>query len=241
MDGPARVPGTHRRPEEAVRWFRKAAALHRHIVATYELGVAHYTGEGMNDAPDPGHALRLFQQAAHLGHSGAAYMLGECLLDGVGCDRDRASALEWLLTAAELGHGLARERALMVLLEDHEQLLKEAASFEHVEAGRRSEAIKWLAGQSEEAAVINLERRHTIGGGGGGGGGVKVPSRSSAVRERRQSKVRESRDGSGHLFQLPSAGANGSAGHDSEAAPPTAPTGVRRSDGSTGSDTTTQG
>jgi TPR repeat protein len=220
MDGPARVPGTHRRPEEAVRWFRKAAALHRHIVATYELGVAHYTGDGMNDAPDPGHALRLFQQAAHLGHSGAAYMLGECLLDGVGCDRDRASALEWLLTAAELGHGLARERALMVLLEDHEQLLKEAASVEHVEAGRRSEAIKWLAGQSEEAAVINLERRHTIGG---GGGGVKVPSRSSAVRERRQSKVRESRDGSGHLF------------------PPTAPTDVRRSDGSTGSDTTTQG
>jgi len=176
MDG--RIPGVERKPEEAVIWFRRAVDLHRHIAATYELGIALYMGEGVVENPEYG--LRLFRQAAHLGHAGAAYMLGECLLDGVGCERDRASALEWLLTAAELGHSLARERALVVLLGDYEQL-----DPDEIEEGRREEATKWLDNQSEDV-VINLERRHTIGAGG--------INRSAAIQERRKSKVQESRD-----------------------------------------------
>jgi TPR repeat protein len=135
-------------------------------------------GEGVVENPEYG--LKLFRQAAHLGHAGAAYMLGECLLDGVGCERDRASALEWLLTAAELGHSLARERALVVLLGEYEQL-----DPDKIEEGRRAEAMKWLDGQSEEA-IVNLERRHTIGAGG--------VARSAAIQEHRKSKVLESRD-----------------------------------------------
>jgi TPR repeat protein len=203
MDGPDRVPGAPRRPRDAVRWLRRAAAAEPpHIPATYELAAAHYTGDGM-PAPDPAGAVRLFRRAAHLGHPGAAYMLGECLLDGVGCERDRASALEWLLTAAELGHGLARERALMVLLDEHDNL----AGSEGVAAGqdgncdpeitRRDEAAKWLDGQSEET-LVNLERRHTIGA-----GGIKAPTKSAAVRERRKSKVRDSRDEGHHVVFLP--------------------------------------
>jgi TPR repeat protein len=140
-------------------------------------------------------------------------MLGECLLDGVGCERDRASALEWLLTAAELGHGLARERALMVLLENPDHLVgpvgdtsvqRTNSNLKHdrgtaVSAAlRRDEAAKWLDGQSEET-FVNLERRHTIGA-----GKIKVPTKSAAVKERRKSKVRDSRDEGHHVvFRQP--------------------------------------
>merc|ERR1712079_558897 len=42
-------------------------------------------------------------------------MLGDCLLDGVGVERDRGEAVEWLVIAAELGHRGARSRVLAVL------------------------------------------------------------------------------------------------------------------------------
>jgi hypothetical protein len=96
--------------------------------------------------------------------------------------------------------------------------------------------MKWLAGQSEEA-VINLERRHTIGG-----AGIRVPSRSTAVKERRKSKVRESRDESSHLFHVPLPYNNGTSPNngsivDATDAPPTTPNdGLHRSDDSTGND-----
>jgi len=182
MDG--RVPGVDANPEEAVIWFRRCVDLHRHIAATYELAVAHYTGEGL--AENPEYALKLFRQAAHLGHAGAAYMLGECLLDGVGCERDRAEALEWLITAAELGHHLARERVLTVLQEDHADEGDNFDDEEWTEADERRvvEAIKWADERNDEAA--KLERRHTVGCGG---------SQSPKVTARRKSKVEDSRGG----------------------------------------------
>jgi len=167
-----RVPGVDANPEEAVVWLRRCVDLHRHIAATYELAIAMYTGEGVFENPE--FAVKLFRQAANLGHPGAAYMLGECLLDGVGSKRDRASALEWLVTAAELGHQRARERVLVVLQEEHD-----FEDTKDVELGRRGEeAMKWVGDGHP-----SIERRHTVGVG------------NPQISARRKTKVLESRTG----------------------------------------------
>jgi hypothetical protein len=170
-----RLPGIEPNPKEAVVWWRRCVDLHRHITAIYELGVAYYTGEGCSE--NPAFAVKLFRQAAHLGHAGAAYMLGECLLDGVGAVRDRGAALEWLVTASELGHHLARERVIIVLNEDYESMdagtVEPTARVEEV-----NEARKWC--QTDELAA-KIERRFTI------------KSFSEEI-VRRKTKVLESRD-----------------------------------------------
>ena len=57
----------------------------------------------------------MFRLAADQHHPSACYMLGDCLLDGVGVAIDRASALEWLIRSGELGHRGARSRVMAVL------------------------------------------------------------------------------------------------------------------------------
>ena len=145
----------------------------------YELANANYLGEGTPESPET--AVKLYRRAAHLGHAGAAYMLGECLLDGVGADRDRENALEWLVTAAELGHVLARKRVFAILMEDYENLDAGQAN----EQRTQEEAEKWINLREEQKVKrVNIERRFSIGGG----------SRNPKVMERRRTKVRESRD-----------------------------------------------
>ena len=91
----------------------------------YELANAYYLGEGV--AENPSLAVRYFRRAANLGHAGSAYMLGQCLLDGVGVPhRDRATALEWIITAAELGHQLARKRVAIILNEEYKNILSKS-------------------------------------------------------------------------------------------------------------------
>lgn len=121
-----------------------------------------------------------FRKAAHLGHGGAAYMLGELLLDGVGVNRDRAAALEWLVTAAELGHYRARLRVLAILQEEWEDL---ESGKSHI--AQEEESLKWQANLDEERAKdIMIERRYTIGGG----------SRNPEILQRRRTKIQESRE-----------------------------------------------
>ena len=68
----------------------------------YELAVALYMGDGAVE--DTAQAVRYFKKAADLGHSGAAYLLADCYLDGIGTEeKSRAKALEWLMAAAEMG------------------------------------------------------------------------------------------------------------------------------------------
>ena len=145
----------------------------------YELAVAMYTGEGVPENTE--FSVILFRRAAHLGHAGAAYMLGECLLDGVGVERDRGDALEWLITAAELGHQVARRRVFAVLNEDYDVLDAGKAESER----KLVEAEKWVnASDEEKVRAVNVERRYSIGGG----------SRNPEVLARRRSIVAESRD-----------------------------------------------
>ena len=99
--------------ETAVSWFRRCANLYEHKQSQYELGVAFYTGEGVPE--DEEEAVRLFRLAANQNHPAACYLLGDCLLDGIGVQRDRGMALEWLVKSAELGHRGARSRVMAVL------------------------------------------------------------------------------------------------------------------------------
>lgn len=130
-------------------------------------------------------AVSLFRRAANLGHAGAAYILGECLLYGApGVDIDRANALEWLVTAAELGHRVARERVILVLTnQDYNDFDECLASGQR----KQEEDAKWINPHDDEAILkaVNIERRYTIGG----------ESRNSAVpAARRKTIVSESRD-----------------------------------------------
>jgi TPR repeat protein len=161
-----------------VTWWKRCVDFHRHIKATFELGVALYTGEGVAENPEV--AVKLFRRAAHSGHAGAAYMLGECLLDGVGSPRDRASALEWLVTAAELGHHLARHRVVIVLQQDHEKLNSGQAPAESDEPDEDDdeEAMKW-------AEEDSFSEKHVL---------PEDSVATRAVLQRRKTKVMESRD-----------------------------------------------
>ncbi|MGL4350462.1 MAG: tetratricopeptide repeat protein, partial [Plesiomonas shigelloides] len=131
------IAGLESDPKRAGAWWRRCVDAHRHITATYELAVAFYTGDGIAENTEL--AVTLCRRAVHLGHAGAAYMLGECLLDGVGVERDRADALEWLVTAAELGHHLERVRVFTLLNENY-QLFE---SLDDESERKYQEAEKW--------------------------------------------------------------------------------------------------
>jgi TPR repeat protein len=85
-------------------------------------------------------------------------------LYGAGVERDRANALEWLVTAAELGHLGARDRVLIILNEKNSN----TASLDAVEAAatqrKLQEEIKWMnIPEDEKHKAVNIERRYTIG------------------------------------------------------------------------------
>ena len=67
-------------------------------------------GDGL---PENGEeAVHWFRQAAARGVISSMYLLGECLLEGVGTAQDTCAAYGWFSAAGELGHRSARERIL---------------------------------------------------------------------------------------------------------------------------------
>mmetsp|Transcript_6127 Transcript_6127/g.7423 ORF Transcript_6127/g.7423 Transcript_6127/m.7423 type:complete len:310 (+) Transcript_6127:115-1044(+) len=111
--------GVESNSEEAVGYWEKAIQMHKHPHATYELGVAYYQGEGVEE--DECKAYEYFQEAAKTGHTGAMYMTGDSLLEGIGCERNQDKAVHWLYKAGEAGHRGARSR-LLAVLEDGGQI-----------------------------------------------------------------------------------------------------------------------
>lgn len=119
----------------ACRWFESAAASASATTAgkkaaessederaklaavagqpTYELAVAYYQGVGVEENEET--AADLFLKAAAVGHTGGLYMAGDCLLEGIGCTKDRSRALKLLRRAGEQGHRGARSRLLAVI------------------------------------------------------------------------------------------------------------------------------
>ena len=172
-------------PVKALVWFQRAAGSGNHAQACYEMGVALYTGEG--GVPEQeGRAVEYFERAASLGHAAAAYMLGDCLLDGVGVIRDRAEALEWLVAAGEMGHRGARSRVLAVLenTADESGVFTDGSrqSFQRRAADVVPEEKKWT--EEDLKRLVTLEKQYTIGGG----------TRNPVILERRKSVVLESRE-----------------------------------------------
>lgn len=137
----------------------------------YELAVALYMGDGAVE--DPTQAVAYFKKAADLGHSGAAYLLTDCYLDGVGVEnRSRAKALEWLMAAAEMGHRQAQRRAEDLLTAPSVCTLEE------------DESIRWGGTRPADwYRKVSLERRFSIGGG----------SRNPMILFKRKTAVAESR------------------------------------------------
>ena len=139
--------------EEAVSWFKRCSELHGHPQSQYELGVAFYTGEGV--AENEEEAVRLFKLGAQQHHAAACYMLGDCLLDGVGVELDRATALEWLVLASELGHRGARSRVMAVLEK------KEGEDYGVFTDASRQTLVEHIAPPAANKVVGQLVQRRT--------------------------------------------------------------------------------
>lgn len=80
----------------------------------HELGTMHYLGDGL--PADGAEAVHWFRQAAVRGVISSMYLLGECLLEGLGTHQNTSAALGWFAAAGELGHRSARERILSAYL-----------------------------------------------------------------------------------------------------------------------------
>jgi TPR repeat protein len=156
----------------------------------YELAVALYMGDGTVE--DPSLAVKYLKKAADLGHSGAAYLLVDCYLEGVGTERNRGKALEWLMAAAEMGHRHAQRRAEALLTDDNlpdeqqPQMLASSMSL-HAKPSKldQEESQRWAGTtpRSDWYREVSLERRFSIGGG----------SRNPLILYRRKTAVAESR------------------------------------------------
>ena len=183
-------------PVKALVWFQRAADAipMNHAQACYEMGVALYTGEGGGPEQE-GKAVEYFERAASSGHAAAAYMLGDCLLDGVGVIRDRAEALEWLVAAGEMGHRGARSRVLAVLenTSDESGVFTDGSrqSFQRRATDVVPEEKKWT--EEDLRRLVTLEKQYTIGGGTG----------NVVILERRKSVVLESREQSDEAEERP--------------------------------------
>jgi TPR repeat protein len=187
-----RVTGIDFNPEQAVVWWRRCVDVHGHIPSLYELAVAFYMGEGVPENPEL--AVLYFHKAATL-HVGAAYMLGECLLDGVGVERRRAAALEWLIVAAELGHKGAQGRVLAIL-ETQGPDYGEDLGVEEEGALFHSQQKEGNTNKNPKRNV-KIERRFTIGGAKALDRRITKDGRSLThrkIKERRKTIVQESRE-----------------------------------------------
>jgi TPR repeat protein len=103
--------------QQACQWWKAAAKL-KHPQAAFELGSASYTGAGTeeSEAAAFGYFSDAVEWSGPSGHPAALYMLGDCLLEGIGVpQRDGARALDLFKRSGELGHRGARSRLLALL------------------------------------------------------------------------------------------------------------------------------
>eukprot|EP00501_MAST-03F_sp_TOSAG23-6_P000300 GSMAST32.ASY1.ANO1.307.1 assembled CDS len=103
--------------KSGVKWLRQAADAGS-PQGQYELGCCLYRGIPGVLEEDENAAFELFSAAAETNHTGALYMTGDCLLEGIGCEKDGGRAVPMLYTAAENGHRFARQR-IRELLRDN--------------------------------------------------------------------------------------------------------------------------
>jgi TPR repeat protein len=96
--------------KEGISWLQRAISKDDNPQALYELGTLYYTGlDGVLDE-DPTRAFELFERAAAQNHTGAMYMVADCLVEGEGCTKSVARAVPLFYKAAERGHRYSRQR-----------------------------------------------------------------------------------------------------------------------------------
>ena len=110
--------GNGKGPEEAVKWYRKAAER-KHADAEFWLGVRYAYGEGVTK--DPEEAVKWYRRAAEQKHADAEFRLGVSYALGEGVGKDSAEALKWFLQAAEQGNAESQYR-LGLMYEDGESV-----------------------------------------------------------------------------------------------------------------------
>ncbi|KAJ5085241.1 hypothetical protein N7532_010012 [Penicillium argentinense] len=102
--------GLGKRYREGIKWMKRATetADAQYPSAPYELGLMHETGYGDDVFIDESYAAQLFTKAAELGHTEAAYRLGDAYEHGrLNCPRDPALSIHFYTIAAQGGHPLA--------------------------------------------------------------------------------------------------------------------------------------
>jgi hypothetical protein len=106
--------------EKAIEWLKKAVAFDS-AQGCYELAVVLYTGlEGVLEE-DPKAAFELFKKAAKQDHTGAMFMMADCLVEGEGTEISVAQAVPLFYRAAERGHRYARQRIRELLAKQEYQ------------------------------------------------------------------------------------------------------------------------
>ncbi len=148
-------------PELAVAWLRRGIAL-RHPGAQWLVGMAHARGRG---APlDLAEGMRLLQQAAESGHTGAQYDLAELLLKQGGAGK-LARAVHWMTAAAQRKHVPAMYRLGMLYREGQVSAPAGGPSASR-KAPHLLSALEWLARAAEcghADAQFELGQMHAQG------------------------------------------------------------------------------
>ncbi|CAJ1949711.1 unnamed protein product [Cylindrotheca closterium] len=96
-------------PSKGIEWLRKAI-LKGSTQGCYELGTCLYTGIDEVLEEDPEGAFALFEKAALKDHTGALYMVADCLIEGEGTEKSVGKAVPLFYKAAERGHRYSRQR-----------------------------------------------------------------------------------------------------------------------------------
>ena len=117
-DAPDADEAVEARVAEGVAWLRRASALDE-PQGDYELAVLLYVGYVLPD--DAAGACALFRKSAGAGLAAAQFMYGDCLLEGIGCERDAAASVPFFLGAAQQGHRGARGRLKALLDADGQE------------------------------------------------------------------------------------------------------------------------
>ena len=97
--------GVKQNYEEALKWYRKAAAQ-RYTESQYSLGVMYYKGNGVNR--DLKEAANWYQRAAEQGHARSQLNLGRMYKLGKGVSQNSEIASRLTLAAAQQGAAIAQ-------------------------------------------------------------------------------------------------------------------------------------
>lgn len=97
---------TEESPEEAFKWYMKAAEL-GNLAAIFSVGNLYFFGSGVEKNREEG--FKWYLKSAEEGFAVGQYRVAELLYAGTGCEKDEDAAIEWMKKASANGEKLADE------------------------------------------------------------------------------------------------------------------------------------